>query len=230
VIEPFAGSMAYTLTHRPRFAIGVELDEQVVKLWNRVCGMSRAELETFPPPVVGERTKDLWVYGSAVSAWNLDVSYRTVTPFMINRFEEQRRMALRHHDYATRSVLYAPGDYREAPDVECTWFIDPPYRGVPQSYRHTDLDYDELAAWCSTRQGQVIICEGPDGDWLPFAKHRQWQGVPTYGVERRPIVEHVHVRRTHARCEQCGKTFPASRSDARLCSGKCRQRALRARR
>ena len=158
-------------------------------------------------------------------------TYRTVTPFMVTKFAAQRRTVLRHHDYARRHVLYALGDYRQAPDIEATWFIDPPYQHVPGRYHHgpETIDYDELAEWAMSRRGQVIVCEGPDGDWLPFEHHRTWPGVPSLGSQARPIIEHVLTRRTHARCAQCSTTFPATRTDARYCSGRCRVAAHRAR-
>jgi len=56
-------------------------------------------------------------------------------------------------------------------DVEATWFIDPPYQGVKYgSYKHDykAIDYQQLAAWCRSLPGQVIVCEQLGADWLPF--------------------------------------------------------------
>jgi hypothetical protein len=231
VIEPFAGSMGYTLRHRPAYAIGIERDSQTYELWHRLTSMTAAEIRDFPSPVVGKRSYDRWVIQAARTDFS-GVRYRTVTPFMAAKFEAQRRMALRHHAYARRSVIYRHGDYTEAPDIEATWFIDPPYVGVTNGYVHGpgDIDYDELAQWCLSRRGQVIICEGPDAEWLPFRHLRSWPGQPHHGQRSVPTVEHVLVHRTHRRCEECSTTFPASRSDARYCSARCRQRASRRRR
>ncbi len=228
IIEPFAGSMAYTLHHQPAQAIGIERDTHVVALWHRLVGMTADELRDYPAPLVGERSSDRWVlYGAASNMTNL-VNYRTINEFMVKRFEEQRRMALRVHDYAQR-ILYAEGDYRQAPDVEATWFIDPPYRGIAHGYECRAIDYDELAEWCMTRRGQVIVCEGAKGDWLPFTDHNQWNSMPMFGREARPIVEKVLVRQNYQNCHQCRVTFPANRSDARFCSAKCRKAAQRTR-
>ena len=39
VIEPFAGSLAYTIHHRPESAVGIERDDRVVALWHRLATM-----------------------------------------------------------------------------------------------------------------------------------------------------------------------------------------------
>ena len=222
VIEPFAGSMGYTMHYRPPFAIGIETEADVASLWRKLTSLSLDEIRDYPGPVAGERTTDRWhLLGNASDTWFYN-KYLTANQFVIRQFEQQRALALRHHDYAINSVLYRQGDYRDAPDVEATWFIDPPYEGVQDGYRDKP-NFEELAEWCMTRRGQVIICEGEHGSWLPFEHHSVSRGQPT----RPLLVEKVLTRRTHARCESCAVTFPASRSDARFCSGRCRMRASR---
>lgn len=59
--------------------------------------------------------------------------------------------------------------YDELPDIEATWFIDPPYCGpAGRCYKYNKIDYEDLADWCRTRKGQVIVCEGAGAEWLPF--------------------------------------------------------------
>ncbi len=233
VIEPFAGSMGYSLKWRPKQAIGIERDVVVHDLWHRLMNMTEQEMRSFPTPVLGERTYDRWVMQGSASNANARCNWRTVNQFMITHFEQQRAMALTHLNYAKTSVLYSLGDYRQAPDIEATWFIDPPYEGVLRGYRHGPdlIDFTELAEWCLSRRGQVIICEGPSGSWLPFQHHGTTRGPATFtkdGVMVSDNVEHVLTRTTHARCAQCTVTFPTTRADARYCSDRCRQRASRA--
>ena len=231
VIEPFAGSLAYSLHWRPAQAIGIERDTVVHDLWHRLCAMTVDELASFPGPELGSRTTDRWVIQSSSSNMNNVCKWRTVSPFMVEHFEQQRQAAIRNHDYANAHVLYGLGDWRQAPDIEATWFIDPPYQGVKQGYTHgaDTIDFDELAEWVMTRRGQVIVCEGPAATWLPFEHHTTMQGPASHQQRNgKPNVEHVLTRTTHARCAQCSVTFPAARSDARYCSGRCRQAHLRA--
>lgn len=59
--------------------------------------------------------------------------------------------------------------YWELPNVRATWFIDPPYCGpAGRYYKYNEIDYEDLAEWCRTRKGQVIVCEGAGAHWLPF--------------------------------------------------------------
>lgn len=231
VIEPFAGSMGYSLFWKPERAIGIEKHVEIVNLWHRLVNMSEDELRQFPTPVVGERSSDRWVLLADQSNGSSTNTQRKVTWFMQERFENQRGFALRNHAYARANVLYAQGDYRQAPDVECCWFIDPPYQGVKHGYKHGqgEIDFDELAQWCMTRRGQVIVCEGPLATWLPFQAHSTWQGLPMFGGDQAnvTVIEKRLEWRTHARCIECSTTFPATRADARFCSARCRQRASR---
>ena len=63
------------------------------------------------------------------------------------------------------------GDYTDAPYVEATWFVDPPYNNaVGRHYKHgpDGIDYAALGEWCQNRPGQVLVCENEGAKWLPF--------------------------------------------------------------
>ncbi len=51
---------------------------------------------------------------------------------------------------------------------EATWYVDPPYQQSGKRYIFKKIDYDLLAKWCKERQGQVIVCEQNDANWLEF--------------------------------------------------------------
>jgi hypothetical protein len=60
-------------------------------------------------------------------------------------------------------------NYTALPNIEATWFIDPPYSGSHgMKYRQADIDYARLGEWCRSRKGQVIVCENVGANWLPF--------------------------------------------------------------
>lgn len=170
VIEPFAGSMAYTLHHRPPVAIGVEVDEQVVDVWRRVSALPPNELLAYPTPSIGERTSDRWQMLAAGSHGTTRAESYLWTDRMNRDFAKQRRMAARAQPYVAERVLYLGDDYTTAPDLAATYFVDPPYQHVHRGYeRGADgIDYEALAAWVRSRRGQVIVCEQEGADWLPF--------------------------------------------------------------
>ena len=48
------------------------------------------------------------------------------------------------------------------------WFIDPPYQNGGECYVEIQIDFDELAAWCNSQKGQVIVCENVGEAWMTF--------------------------------------------------------------
>lgn len=70
-------------------------------------------------------------------------------------------------------------DYLALPDIEATWFVDPPYDNeAGRRYRTSGgIDYQVLAEWCKSRKGQVIVCEGESANWLPFRPLMERQGI-----------------------------------------------------
>ena len=173
VIEPFAGSAAYTMHWKPEHALLIDKDEATVGLWRRLCGMTKAEILAAPGPVAGEMTADYWHITAMVShdlcSWGPGDSRKVSTKVGSEWFDTRpRRYAANNVATAVR-YAYAEGTYRDAPNVEACWYIDPPYQNV-KGYRHGNagIDYADLADFCLTRRGQVIVCEQAGADWLPF--------------------------------------------------------------
>jgi hypothetical protein len=60
--------------------------------------------------------------------------------------------------------------YEQVPDIEATWFVDPPYATpAGRHYPFNRFDYAALALWCKNRRGQTIVCEDASSTWLPFS-------------------------------------------------------------
>ena len=77
------------------------------------------------------------------------------------------------------------GEYYCAPDVESTWFIDPPYQIAGKAYRcgSCNVDFEALALWCLSRRGQVIACENVGASWLPFVPFSQEKSLKGTSAE-----------------------------------------------
>jgi hypothetical protein len=173
IIEPFAGSAAYSLheDHWKRKVILVEKDPQVAALWRwLIHDATPNDILGLPDMEVGQRT-DLFLHLLHMASKRaFTYNSCTVTPFMVEAWKASR-------PYMARSVHkvkhweVTEGDYKEAPDIEATWFVDPPYQGEPGvGYRFGSglIDYAALASWCRSRQGAMIVCEGAEANWLPF--------------------------------------------------------------
>lgn len=182
IIEPFAGSAAYALhgSHWKRDVLLIERDPRVTDIWRWLIEEAQpSHILALPRLRVGERSSEFLHIVHA--ATKMAFAYRTikVTPVLERNWEISRRVM-------AKAVLRVKhwqvlcGDYTLAPDVEATWFIDPPYKGEPgmgYAFGSNTLDYDALSQWILKRRGQVIACEGPHGDYLPFTPLRTNMGV-----------------------------------------------------
>ena len=224
VVEPFAGSAGYSVYHLRRGnidgAILIEKDPRVVELWQRLLAMSPAEVLALTPPPIDEWTDDyLWMAPATSSALNRVVGYRfskraaAVSQSMLNRIAK----VLPH---VQGKIIVMQGDYRTAPDIEATWFIDPPYQtrnddlplargnGYAMGCDALAMDYSKLGEWCRTRRGQTMVCEVTGAEWLPFRDlHPGWSAIghrPHYET----IWTHNSIRRISRR-HLNGKEVPA---------------------
>jgi site-specific DNA-adenine methylase len=186
IVEPFAGSAAYSLRHldpakRARSVervILVEKDPRVCETWDRLLAMDADDLTKYPIPAVGQRTSDFLLMTAACSNRIARTQEMIVTkrmPVVLRRMFRQIAAVLPH---ARGRVEIIHGDYTDAQNIEATWFIDPPYHvngraqsrgmGYAEGCDSYSLDYDALATWCRARRGQKIVCEQEGATWLPF--------------------------------------------------------------
>jgi 16S rRNA G966 N2-methylase RsmD len=167
VIEPFAGSLGYSCVWRPKAVLAIEADERVHALWHRL-----EALEGIPAqPEVGTKTDDLLVKLCSYSEHALTSGTMTVTSRMVRDWDFVHKRAIEAQAWVKAAVTYQLGSYIDAPDVEATWFIDPPYqRANRRGYRMgaSGIDFEQLAEWVMRRRGQVIVCEQHGADWMPF--------------------------------------------------------------
>ena len=72
------------------------------------------------------------------------------------------------------------GSYDSLDNRKATWFIDPPYFVGGEYYPKgsKNINYKNLADWCKSRGGQVIVCENSNANWLPFEHLKEhWGGI-----------------------------------------------------
>ena len=180
LVEPFAGSAGYATRYPDRRVVLVEKDPVVAGVWRYLLRAKPSEVLRLPldpelrhqlPPepraLVGfwlgrARTQPA---NTSRSAWLR--SGRWPSSF----WGEYARARIAAQVDRIRHWRLIEGDYRAAPDVAATWFVDPPYVSS-RHYRAKVGDYAELGDWCRSRRGLVIVCEAADerADWLPF-KH-----------------------------------------------------------
>jgi hypothetical protein len=185
VIEPFAGAAGYSLRHHERKVILVEKYPVVAEMWRYLIHVKASEVRAIPlvttvddlPSWVPDGARSLigFCMNSAVTAPRRSLSIgRIRLAEMGRKFEgwtEAQRERVASQVECIRHWVIMEGDYTVAPNIPATWFIDPPYNNaVGRHYIHgpKEIDYQKLAQWCRTRDGQVLVCENEGASWLPF--------------------------------------------------------------
>ncbi len=179
VVEPFAGSAGYSTFHAARLerVVLYDIDPKVVDLWHELQSMTVADIDLIGVQLEQEKFTHPLLAGMAggtTMAAVLAGKSRIVTPRMRHDWRNVRRRIVATLPHLNRWEIHH-GTYHDAPDIEATWHVDPPYQSTTShaglGYRHGDgaIDFTELAAWVRTRRGFVMVCERSPATWLPFA-------------------------------------------------------------
>lgn len=184
VVEPFAGAAGYSLRHYTRDIILIEKDEILTSLWQYLIDATPAEIHQLP----------LWPDDApesfTVDDFDVPTPAKHLIGFWLNkgnthpckRPSSWMRSNKRPNSYwgeaiRDRIASQVPhikhwkaihSSYRDAPDLEATWFIDPPYVNGGEHYNCSEVEYEYLSWWARHRRGQVIVCERPDAKWMDF--------------------------------------------------------------
>ncbi len=182
IIEPFAGAAAYSLfgTNWKKEIILIEKDEKVSQIWDWLINSATIEeINKLPDLKVGEKSSEFLHIVHAATKMAFHFKTIKVTPVLERNWEISRRV-FAENLYKIKHWTIINGDFTDAPDIEATWFVDPPYKGdAGKGYRFSSklIDYENLALWAKNRKGEVIFCEGKNGDYLPFKPLIDLKGV-----------------------------------------------------
>lgn len=182
IVEPFAGSAGYSLRYPDRQVVLVEACPDIAAIWTYLTLASPREILRLPLLEPGQTAADAKAPAEArvlIGMW-LDPGSTHPKPnrrFTVDprygslKWGARARERIASQVDRIRHWIVKCGDYTAAPrKVRATWFIDPPYQrmGVHYRFGSNRIDYSSLAHWCKRQRGQVIVCEGSGGDWLPF--------------------------------------------------------------
>ena len=200
IIEPFAGSAAYACQlSGTRQTILVEKDPVIAGLWKYLQGAKYDEIIRLPDLEEGQAVDDLRICQEAkwlIGFWvNKGSAYpkQTISKWAREGLSPsqywgpRKRKVIASQLHHIRAWKIIEGDYTAAPDIECTWFIDPPYFERGYAYRCNKINYADLAEWCKSRKGQVIVCEQERADWLPFQTLRSMKSNQKHGFTSEAI-------------------------------------------
>jgi site-specific DNA-adenine methylase len=217
IVEPFAGGAGYSLLHgrdvgsTRRDVVLFDLNPDVIGAWRYLIDTPGDEVLRLPLLQPGDAIPlELPAGARLVIGWSAMMCgarpQRLLVPAAArvpSSFwgESKRRALAQIADTIKHWHAFVLGYEDVVNALDVTWFVDPPYQGAAGShYVHSSaaIDYADLAAWCTSRAGQVVVCEGPEATWLPFIAHHEHASAPTADVVgRRVSTEVIWTRGQH---------------------------------
>lgn len=185
IVEPFAGSAGYATRYPDREVILLEKAPLIASLWrwlinvsvDEVLGLPLDASDTGHLPQEAQWLIGFWcARGRCRPARTLGSSWMKSGAWPSSFWGERVRSRIARQVTAIRHWQIIDGDYSNAPDIDATWFVDPPYVGARHYLARVD-SFSALGDWCRARRGAVIVCEQSGADWLPFVPFRQAKSI-----------------------------------------------------
>lgn len=185
IIEPFAGSARYSLLHWENDILLVDKYDVIVDVWNWLKQCNEHDILSLPKLKHGESIRqhaylseiEQHFLGFLICAGSTGGRKNVGSMKGINVENDLKRIAANIYKIKHWNIFCA--DYKIIYNQDATWFIDPPYQFGGHEYKHSNknINFSELAHWCRTRKGQVIVCENTKADWMEFKPMRKMQGT-----------------------------------------------------
>jgi site-specific DNA-adenine methylase len=181
IIEPFAGSARYSLKYWQNDVLLVDKYEVIIKLWKWLQQCSTYDILGLPNLFRHDDIRNFNICDDAKLLIGFSINNGSIAPKNIvadfqNWNANKKQIAKNLHKI--KHWIIKQGDYKELENETATWFIDPPYMFGGEHYKEpsTNIDFNKLAEWCMSRNGQVIVCENTKADWLPFKPMKEMKG------------------------------------------------------
>lgn len=186
IIEPFAGTARYSLEYWQKEVIICDRYKVLIDLWKWLQKSTEDDILGLPTKVkFGQSIYDLglpceealtlygFLSGKGLEKPRISAT-EWVTTHRPNWYDYTlKRIAGNLHKIRHWQIIH--GDYSGILNKQATWFIDPPYQFYGSSYVYgsSKINYTDLANYCLSRSGQIIVCEGHGAKWLPFEDLKQ---------------------------------------------------------
>ncbi len=182
IIEPFAGSAGYSLLYPDKEVILYDNYEPVVMLWDYLIKVKKDEILALPL----DKNGHAFCKEHPVSECNISLEAKILIGFWLTESQtsssryplsksrggnwtaKKREMIANQLDYIRHWKVENKSYDEIDSQIECTWFVDPPYSQAGKRYRNNNINYQHLGNWCKEKQGQVIVCEQSGANWLEF--------------------------------------------------------------
>lgn len=197
IVEPFLGGGAYMARYYDMVdrIVGIEYKQSNIDAIEYIRQNDITGIELIHGMVVDDISDDpkFRAFLHLVSSVGSSAS-RKVSLYGSSRWEYKKRKieSLKPMIDKLELICGDAFDYFEKYDSpETLWFIDPPYMGkAGEAYRTPKIDYDRLAKIIRKLKGYVIVCGGPDCNYLPFT-----QLCESRSLMKRLKVERIYKQR-----------------------------------
>ena len=183
IIEPFCGSARYALLYPHKKVILNYSYTVITDIWKYLITASPEQINSLPNMKRGADVRNLEISQVEKNLMGFMVNRGVPNPHNLyttwayegNEIEKVKKRIIRQLPNIRHWNIVC-GSYKDLPNIEATWFIDPPYQYGGKRYIENKIDYKELGEWCMSRKGQVIVCENSKANWLPFIPLVSLQG------------------------------------------------------
>lgn len=198
IIEPFAGAAGYATRHHDRNIILCDANPVIAGIWRYLIAVRPEEILAMRDLEPGESCSDLripqeaqWLVGMALNPGGSAPKTKRGKAWSGADYNGQHKMNTWSAPFRERvagQLQYIrhwriiEGHYIYIQNREATWFVDPPYNnsaGAHYTCGSSNINYNDLASWCRSRNGQTIVCEQVGADWLPFEFLAHTKSMPT---------------------------------------------------
>jgi site-specific DNA-adenine methylase len=199
IIEPFAGAAKYATKYWDREVVLVDKYSVVTDIWKWLQKCSKQDILGLPRRFKPGSTLDEYEFDCPEArmlmgfliAKGVGSPRNRVTGWVSHHrpnFTNHSLMKIADNLHKIKHWTIINGCYKDLENEEATWFVDPPYFSGGQWYveGNKNIDYADLAQWCISRMGQVIVCEHSSATWLPFHPL-----IQTKGTKRSHVVEGI---------------------------------------
>jgi len=199
IIEPFAGSAKYALKHYHKEVILYEKSKYVFDVWIYLQNASKNDILKLPILKMGESLDDFDISNEEKQFMSFVINdgavggNKKVSRFALpDQISELKQTANNLHKIKHWKIYN--DTFENCHNIEATWFIDPPYQFGGEHYKESSkkINFKELANWCKSRQGQVMVCENTKAEWLKFNPLVEISGTAKKSTEAIWTNYHTH--------------------------------------
>lgn len=216
IVEPFCGAAHYALLYYYKQVHINDVNPNVIEIWKWIQQASSKDILSIPEPQYAQRISEIKGLERPVELLLRLLCSKSSASFNRDFFTKYSGVDRKRHrksgppkpdkstvqQFKQKALKYVGKlshwkitcmDYKDLPNIEATWFIDPPYQKLKRSryeFNNRMIDYQHLAEWCLSRQGEIIVCEQSNATWLPFKPLRK-----VYSLANNKYQEVVYIRR-----------------------------------